>query len=258
LDQRIPPASESPEIDRLIGVLNRMMDRLQVSFEQAIRFSADASHELKTPLAIMQGELENALQTATPGTPHQKLLTNLLEETQRMKNTLRSLLLLAQADAGRIPLSAEHFNLAEELNAILEDTRVICHDHSLAIEVSIVPEATVCADRGLIRMAILNLLDNAVKYNEAGGKISVHLTNENRRAFLRVGNTGPGISPADQPRVFGRFFRGTAAGHVQKQGSGLGLSLAREIAVAHGGDLRLVESRAGWTCFELVLPLEES
>ena len=115
LDQRIPVSDEDPEISRLIQVLNGMMDRLEASFNQATRFSADASHELKTPLAIMQGELENAVQAAEPGSPAQQVFSNLLEETQRLKTITRGLLLLAQADAGRLKLALEDVDLSIRL-----------------------------------------------------------------------------------------------------------------------------------------------
>jgi heavy metal sensor kinase len=256
LDQRIPPAAEAPEIDRLIRILNRMMDRLEASFQQAIRFGADASHELKTPLAIMQGELGNALQSAVPGSPQQQLLSNLLEETQRLKTSIRSLLLLAQADAGRIPIAAEHLDLAEELKDVLEDAKILCDAEQLTLDRQIEPHVRVRADCSLLRTAILNLIDNAAKYNEPGGKISVRLETSKRTARLRVGNTGPGIEPTDQPRVFDRFFRAGSSRGGKRQGSGLGLSLAREIALAHGGELSLVESRPGWTLFEMTLPLQ--
>ncbi len=257
LDQRIPHAKDAPEIDRLIQILNRMMDRLQASFQQAIRFSADASHELKTPLAIMQGELENALQNTAPGSPHQQLLSDLLEETQRLKTTIRGLLLLAQADAGHIPISPERIDLSVELQGMLEDAQALSEAAQLELETQIEPHAIANADRGLLRTAILNLIDNAVKYNEPGGRVCVSLKVENGIVRLRVGNTGRGIPPDDQPKVFDRFFRADPSRAGQRAGSGLGLSLAREIAVAHGGDVKLLESRAGWTCFELTLPLKK-
>lgn len=253
LDQRIPPAKEAPEINRLIGILNRMMDRLQASFQQAVRFSADASHELKTPLAIIQGELENALQSTAPGSPQQQLLINLLEETQRLKSIVRSLLLLAQADAGRIPVASEPLDLTEELRSMLDDAQVFCEERQIKITADVQPNVVVNGDRGLLRTAIFNLIDNAIKYNEPHGKISVSLRTESQVVQLRIGNTGPGIDPADQSKVFDRFFRGATALGEQRPGSGLGLSLAREIALAHGGNLTLIESRPGWTCFELTL-----
>ncbi len=253
LDQRIPISTEDPEITRLIQVLNGMMDRLQASFHQATRFSADASHELKTPLAVMQGELENALQAAEPGSTAQQVFSNLLEETQRLKRITRGLLLLSQADAGQLKLALEEVHLSTELEAMVEDARVLATDAHLQFDVNIQAAVWVQADRGLLPMALLNLLNNAVKYNEPNGAIGVTLATVDNSVVLTLCNTGPGIPPADQPRLFERFYRADQSRSRTQDGLGLGLSLAREIIHAHQGKLVLKESRPGRTCFEVVL-----
>ena len=253
LDQRIPVSNEDPEIARVISVLNRMMDRLENSFQQATRFSADASHELKTPLAIMQGELENALQEASPGSREQQVFSGLLEETQRLKTITRGLLLLARADSGQLKPAAETVDLTSILEGIIEDTRVLAEEMRLDFEVKLAPGINVQADPVLLRTALLNLFVNAVKYNEPGGKIRVDLESLASQAVLTIGNSGPGIPEDDQTRIFTRFHRVDVARQRQVDGVGLGLSLAREIARAHGGDLELQESRPGWTSFVLRL-----
>jgi heavy metal sensor kinase len=254
LDQRIPPSSEDPEIARLIHILNRMMDRLEASFHQATRFSADASHELKTPLAVMQGELENALQAAASGSREQQVLANLLEETQRLKAITRSLLLLAQADAGQLPLALETVNLSVALGELTEDIEALAAESRIRVAVKAEPERWVKADWPLLRQAILNLLHNALRYNEPDGSISVTVAARVGQVELEVCNGGPGIPVADQPRVFDRFFRADAARSRHADGLGLGLSLACEIVRAHRGTLILKESRPGRTCFALSLP----
>lgn len=253
LDQRILDSGDSPEASRVVQVLNRMIDRLEASFRQATRFSADASHELKTPLAVMQGELENALQSAAPGSPEQQLFSNLLEEIQRLKTITRSLLLLAQADAGQLKLALEPVDLSAELEAMLEDARVLAADARLHFEVELPPQLRVEADRVLLHTALFNLLSNAIKYNEPDGKISIRLNTMENKTVLSIGNTGPGIPQADQPRIFERFFRGDRVQSPGVDGLGLGLSLAREIIRAHGGELSLQESRPGWTAFVVTL-----
>jgi heavy metal sensor kinase len=251
LDQRIPLSNEDPEISRVIIVLNRMMDRLESSFQQATRFSADASHELKTPLAIMQGELENALQEAHPGSREQQVLGNLLEETQRLKTITSGLLLLARADAGQLKPALETMDLSSMLDGIIEDARVLAEETRLEFDVKITPGIVVRADPALLRTALLNLLVNAVKYNEPGGKVLATLESRENQAFLTIGNSGPGIPEADKDRIFTRFHRVDAARQRQVDGIGLGLSLAREIARVHDGELELQESRPGWTSFVL-------
>lgn len=253
LDQRISKSGEDPEVVRLIQVLNRMMDRLEASFRQATRFSADASHELKTPLAIMQGELENALQSAAPGSAEQQLFSNLLEETQRLKTITRSLLLLAQADAGQLQLALEPVDLSAELDSMIEDARVLAVDLRLQFDVQLPPPLRVKADRALLHTALFNLINNAIKYNAPDGKISIRLAAAGSKIILEVGNTGPGIPAADEGKVFERFYRVALSSSPRVEGIGLGLSLAREIVNAHGGELSLKENRPGWTCFLVIL-----
>lgn len=254
LDQRIPASNEDPEIARLIHVLNGMMDRLEAGFRQATRFSADASHELKTPLAIMQGEVENALQAAVPGASEQRVFSNLLEEIQRLKRITRGLLLLSQADAGELKLTREPVDLSADLEAMMEDARALAADSNLQFSLDIPPGLWIRADRGLLDMALLNLVHNAVKYNEPGGPVGVKLAAEKDRLVLTLSNGGPGIPAGDQFRVFERFFRVDSARNRAKDGLGLGLSLAREILHAHGGRLVLKESCPGRTCFEVTFP----
>jgi heavy metal sensor kinase len=253
LDQRIPESTEGPEAQRVIKVLNRMIDRLEASFRQATRFTADASHELKTPLAVMQGELENALHAAKPGSPEQELFNNLLEETQRLKTITRSLLLLAQADAGQLKLRLERVDLSAELKEMIEDAQMLAAELNLKFEVEAPPELGAQADRALLHTAWFNLIANAVKYNEPGGRVLIRLGSENGQVCLTIGNSGKGIPSAEQARVFERFHRAGQESGPRIEGIGLGLSLAREIVRAHGGELVLKESRVGWTEFEAKL-----
>ncbi len=255
LNHRIPASEEDPEVARLIRVLNSMMDRLELSFQQATRFSADASHELKTPLSIMQGELENALQAAAPGSAEQQVFANLLEETQRLKSITNSLLLLAQADAGQLPLRLERINLGAALEELTQDIETLAAETGVKVELRAAPAIWIEADPVLLQRAVLNLLQNGLRYNEPNGWITVELGSRNGRSELNICNGGPGISPADQKRLFNRFFRADAARSRIVHGMGLGLSLAREIARAHRGDLALQESRPGRTCFTLWLPV---
>lgn len=254
LDQRISANQESPEIARLIEVLNGMMDRLEISFRQAVRFSGDASHELKTPLTIMQGEIEQALQVVPAGSPQQQALVSLLEQTQRLKSITRSLLLLAQADAGHLKLVKEPMDLGDQLSRMMEDASILAAEWELRFEVKLQPGVQVQADRSLLNMALLNLVTNAIRYNEPGGFVRLELKEVGGEIELTICNAGPGIAAADQPRLFERFYRGGARESGRESGSGLGLSLAREIVHAHQGKLKLAHSRPGETCFNVRLP----
>ncbi len=250
LGERVPDVAGNPEAQRVIQVLNRMMDRLEQSFQQASRFSSDASHELKTPIAVMQGELENALQAAAPGSPEQQLFASLLEQTERLRTITRNLLLLAQADAGRLPIVRHPIDLSNEMEGLVDDAEALATGMNLSFDVQITPGVTVEADRALLHAACFNLLTNAIKYNEPGGRVSVQLQG-GPTPIVTIGNSGPGIPPEDQEKVFHRFYR--VRQNPATEGMGLGLSLAREIIRAHGGELILKESAPGWTVFQALL-----
>jgi two-component system, OmpR family, heavy metal sensor histidine kinase CusS len=254
LDQRIPAAAAEGEVGRVVRVLNGMMDRLEKSFHQATRFTADASHELKTPLTIMQGELEQALQVAPVGSQEQQVFNNLLEETQRLKNITRNLLLLAQADSGQLKLSRQPVDLSALLQNVLEDARILAGALDLSFDLKLPQDLQVHGDPLLLSTALLNLIGNAVKYNEPHGRVAVQAERGDRRMTLLIGNAGPGIPERDHPRLFERFFRARPIHGEPSDGVGLGLSLAREIIRAHAGELDLQESRPGWTCFRVELP----
>lgn len=257
LDQRLPTEGHNQEFQRLVTVFNAMMDRLERSFHQATRFSADASHELKAPLALLQAELEQALAAAPSGSHQQQTYSSLLDEVVRLKAIVHKLLLLSLADAGRLELRREPTDLRALLANVTDDAIELAA--GLEVQTSIDTSVTVLADAVLLQQALLNLAVNAVKFNRPGGRIAFTLTVAAGQAEIAVGNTGPGIDAANRDRVFERFFRGDKARtHERATGAGLGLSLSREILRAHGGDLVLVRAEPDWTEFRAVLPIAAS
>jgi two-component system, OmpR family, heavy metal sensor histidine kinase CusS len=252
LDRRIPEAGADAEFKRLIDVVNGMLERLERSFQQAVRFSGDAAHELKTPLAVLQGELEEALREAPEGSDAQRRYSGLLEEVQRLVSIVRKLLLLSQADSGQMRLSLAPFDLSAALHLLEEDIRALAPGLGLAADIA--PEVRVMADSELIRQVLHNLISNAIKYNRQDGAIECRLRQEARQAVLLLSNTVNPDVRIDRERIFERFYRADRARNRDVDGSGLGLSLAREIARAHGGDLVLGENRTGWIAFRLTLP----
>jgi two-component system, OmpR family, heavy metal sensor histidine kinase CusS len=252
LDQRIPAMPRDEEFNRLITVFNEMMDRLEKSFQQATRFSADASHELKTPLARLQAELEQALETAPADSPQQEVYSSLLDEISRLKAIVQKLLLLSLADAGQLQLKHEPVNLTCMLENVIEDCQA--QASTLTVEQSLTPEVQINADPDLLEQALQNLATNAIKYNHANGRIRFELEQEPGQVLIRVMNTGPGIVPADRERIFERFYRADPSRSDRVDGVGLGLSLAREIIRAHGGDLILENTPDGLTSFAVRLP----
>ena len=248
LDKRVPDASESIEFQQLGAQFNRMMERLERSFTQAARFSADAAHELKTPLAVLQGEIEQALQTAAPEA--QVVLGRLLDEVQRLKSITQKLLLLSRADAGQLSIHLEPLDLSAMVRELAEDVEVVAP--SLRVSSQIADGVVVMGDRDLLRQVLQNLADNAVKYNHDGGNIGFKLNAKNGAARLQVANTGD-IPEDKKDKIFERFVRVDDARSRRVDGAGLGLSLAREIARAHGGDLTLQKYDNGIVTFALEL-----
>jgi signal transduction histidine kinase len=253
LGQRIPAAGEDREFVALIEVFNRMLGRLERSFEQAHRFTADAAHELKTPLAIVQGQLERAIHQAPDGSPMQTVLSSILDEVRRLSVISRKLLLLSQADAGHLAVLREPVDLSRVLEELLEDTRMLAPH--LQVDADILPGLLIQADVSLLRQVLHNLVSNAIKYNLQGGWIRIGSARWQRGVEVLVSNASNGITPSNRARLFERFFRAEQAHSRTVEGVGLGLSVSREIARAHGGDLTLKGQIPGAVQFALELPL---
>ncbi len=255
LDERIPAVRSDRELGRLVEVMNDMLQRLERSFRQAARFSADAAHELKTPLTILQGQLEQSLQEAPDGSTEQQTYGELLAEVQRLRSIVRKLLLLARADAGQMHRGLETVDLSERARQLVEDTRELAPH--LDVRADVAPGVRVRADPDLLHQILQNLASNAVKFNHGDpGAIEIDLRLAGGLARLGMANTGQPLTPEEQARLFERFYRGDPARSRRIDGVGLGLSLAREIALSHGGDLRVDTARPGWVRFTLVLPAE--
>ncbi len=255
LNERVPQLGGDPEITRLVTMLNEMMDRLEAGFHQATRFSADASHELKTPLAIMRGEIEQAIARATPDSREQRTLNSLLEETQRLGGILRSLLLLSRADAGRLVTTHAVVDLTGLVRELVEDTTASAEECGVQVDCSLAEGVRVSGDESLLRTAILNLLANAIKHNESGSRVTIELTQVDGMARLAVANTAAAIPGEEREAIFDRFARGRHARDASRDGTGLGLSLAREILHAHGGTIRLLDDAGdGFVRFVATIP----
>ncbi len=254
LAERIPLSRDDDrEFAQLIAVLNEMMQRLEGSFQQAVRFTADASHELKTPLAIMLASLDDALRNTPLASAEHERFASLFEEATRLKTITQSLLLLSQADAGRLPTHPETYDLSADLTRLIEDGEILCEAAGLTLQHEIEPRVTVHADRALLRQVFQNLLSNAIKYNREAGHVSLRLTREADEAVFTLINTGPAIPAEIQPRLFERFFRGDKAHNRQTDGFGLGLNIAAEFARANHATLKLIRSEEDQTVFEVRL-----
>jgi two-component system, OmpR family, heavy metal sensor histidine kinase CusS len=253
LGQQVPMGDTDVEFVELIQVFNQMLERLERSFKQASRFSADAAHELKTPLTILQGELEQALQQAEPGSEIQQSLNNRLDEVRRLSGIVRKLLLLSLADAGQMGFHKVQVNLSEILAVMVEDLELLAPH--LGVQTDIVPGLQVWGDRDLLTQVLQNLTSNAIKYNLLNGWIRIYARQQSGTVQVTMTNASKDIPVEDGDRIFDRFYRGDPARTRKVEGIGLGLSLSREIARAHRGDLRLDLTLMGQTAFILTLPI---
>jgi len=255
IGQRISSHKEDREFVELIEVFNGMLERLERSFRQAHRFSADAAHELQTPLAILQGQLEQAIQTAEDGSAIQADLTGILDEVRRLSTISRKLLLLSQADAGSLKIHAESFDLSKALADLVEDAAMLAPH--LLVTGDIQPGLVIHVDRSLLPQVLHNLISNAIKYNVEGGWIRISTVARVGQVEVQVANSSPGIPPADRGRIFDRFYRTAYNCGRKVEGVGLGLSVSREIARSHGGDISLEVDHDNVVRFSLVLPTEQ-
>ena len=252
LGERLPAPQTTDEIGQHTEVLNGMFDRLQRSFEQATRFTADAAHELRTPLTIMRGQVEESLRSAPP--EQERLLVGLLEEITGLQKISDNLLLLARFDTGKNPLLRAPLDLSALFDEAREDAELLAAPKNLQVVAEIAPAVRVDGDTVMLRRLALNLIDNAVKFNREGGELKLTLRAEGDNVVLTIGNTGAGIAPERRASLFERFYRSEADRNRESGGSGLGLSLCREIATAHGGRIELSRAEADWTEFSVCLP----
>lgn len=258
LDQRLPQPPVHDEVGRLVRVLNDTFDRLERSFAQAMRFSSDASHELKTPLTIMRGEIESALRTEVDNAKIESLLDSLLQQTQHLSDIAENLLLLSRADAGALTLKKEAVDFSAMCHELAEDAEILSLRKNITTKSEISAGIQVWADGLYLRRILLNLLDNAIKYNVEGGTVSISATKSGSSVFFRITNTGPEIPEEHTKRIFERFYRADLSRSSETHGSGLGLSICREIVLAHEGQIWLEPSRPGLTAFVFSLPVAQS
>ena len=252
LDRRLPTDREDREFKDLTNAYNRMLERLEVSFRQATRFSADAAHELRTPLTILQGQIEQAMRLSGDQ-PIQVHLSQMLDEAGRLSSITRKLLLLSQADAGQLALLRTPVNLCHMLEERLADAHLL-ELPDVRISCELHDNLVVQGDAQLLAQAFNNLCGNAFKYTAPGGWISVSAQHHALGVEVLWTNSTQAITPQVRGRFFDRFFRGDVAHNRRVDGHGLGLSLSRVIARAHGGDLTLESSPADEVRLRLWLP----
>lgn len=254
LSRRIPYSGPpDDEVGQLITAFNQTLGRLEDLFNTQRRFLADVGHELRTPLTVIRGNVDlmrrmNCMDNES--------MDSIESEVDRLTRMVGDLLLLAQAESGKLPLDLKLVELDTLLFEVMQQMRVLAKDR-LNMKLGEIDQVLVCGDYDRLKQVLLNLIANAIKYTPAGGEVVVGLGKEEQRARLTVSNTGPGIPEEDLPHIFERFYRGEKARTRQRDGKGfgLGLSIAYWIVRNHGGTIDVSSAREEKTTFTVWLPL---
>ena len=253
LADRLPHPGTVDEIGRLVETLNEMLGRLEQSFEVQRRFTADASHELRSPLSRLRAELEVTLRRPRSPGEYEETLRSCLEEVQRVQDLIEELLELARIDAQQ-PESAKPVAITDIVEAAVAVVRPKAEQHGVAVAVGGLPELLVHAAPVAAKVALANILDNAVKFSPSGGQVTIAVAAAPAEAIIAVSDMGPGVSPEDAGRLFQRFFRGKASRSTDAPGVGLGLAISRALVERQGGHISVDARAETGATFSLHLP----
>lgn len=255
LNERIPARAVEDELGVLINTINKMIARLQSSFDQIREFSFSVAHELKTPLTIMKGESELALAKPLSADETERLITTYLEETVRMSHIVDDLLTLAKADAGQIHIRKEPVAIDELVNEVYDDASILSTDKHLTVTLDRNDPRVINGDPIRLRQLLRAVVTNAIRYTEPGGRIHLRCSHEGSHVIIEVEDTGIGIAPEHVEKIFQKFYRVDDARTRAKGGSGLGLSIAKWIIDAHNGTIAVRSTPGKGSCFSIRLPI---
>jgi two-component system OmpR family sensor kinase len=264
LSQRVAVRNEKDELGQLATTFNRLLERIERSFEFQKRFMADSSHELQTPIYVARTATDVTLSAGhRPEAEYREALTTIQEQLRRLSHIVEGMFTLALADAGAYPVKMEDFYIDEVIAECVRAAKILGQSKRIKVFAPELTEMPFRGDEGLMRQLILALLDNAVKHTAEGGRIEVAMEIDNTdRYAIEVRDSGEGIPPEAQRHIFDRFFRGDRIGsHVavgRRRGAGLGLAIARWIAETHKGALTLVKSGPEGSVFRTTLPRPSS
>ncbi len=253
LSARLPLTGARDEIDRLAATINDLLDRLEDYHRQVIRLTADASHELRSPLSAMRAAVEVALQQPRSAVEYREVLGSMGEQCDRLTVLVNGLLTLARADAGQLELERQPVDLARLAAEVAEMFQPLAEERGIALTWDVAGPLAIDGDPSRLRQLVTNLLDNALKFTEPGGQVALHAFQVDRLVRLEVRDSGIGIDADRLPYIFERFYQADPA--RSSKGSGLGLSICRWIAQAHGGSLSVASRPAFGSTFTLELPM---
>ncbi len=256
LSLRIPGRRAGDELDYLVETFNRMIERLELSFQQIRQFSTDVSHELRTPITAIRGQLEVALFTASSAGQYREAIVNSLEDVERLGQIVRALLLLSQAESGQVTLQKTREDLAKLLREATDQFQIPAEAAQVRLLRNLPASCAVEVDRIQIMRLISNLLSNAVKFTPPGGEVNVSLERRKDSVRIEFRDTGCGIAPEHQPFVFDRLYRVAGQDPSPEKGLGLGLSFVAWIAKAHGGAVHVESEPGRGSRFVVTLPAQ--
>lgn len=258
LKDRLPVVNPNDELGNLAVVTNELLDRIQLSFERLQRFTADASHELRTPLTVMRSVGEVGFQDGQPPEHYREVIGSMLEENSRLTRLVDCLLLLSKADSGRMEIQKERIDLVHFIRESVELISILAEEKRQKIRIEGEEDVYVNIDKIIFRQALLNLIDNAIKYTPAEGEIILrNYCDETKSAVIEVSDNGQGISREHQERIFDRFYRVDKDRSRETGGAGLGLAIVQWAVRIHEGTITVESSPAG-TIFRVKIPLVQS
>jgi two-component system, OmpR family, sensor kinase len=254
LTDRLPHPGTRDEIGRLVATLNDMLGRLERSFEVQRRFTADASHELRSPLSRLRAELEVTLRRPRERAEYEETLRSCLDEVERVQGLSDELLELARIDARQEPEPTQPITVGDIIEAAVAAIRSKAEQRGVALAVEPAPELLVNTAPVAAKVALANVLDNAVKFSPVGGEVRIIVTAGRDDAVIAVSDTGPGVSAEESARLFQRFYRGTAARSAAVPGVGLGLAISQALVERQGGRIALETPAERGATFSVRLP----
>ncbi len=258
LHERLSVPNPTDEVGQLTQVINDTFARLESSFERLRRFTADASHELRTPLSVIRGIGESGLgETRTPA-EYKEAMGSMLEEVDRLTNLVDTLLRLSYGDAGTVRLSREPLEVGRLVRDVVSSLNILAEERGQRFNIDAPHEISVVADRLVLREAVTNVVDNAIKYGPHGSTVDIQVRADSHQATLTIADQGPGIAVEHRERIFDRFFRVDEGRSRDRGGTGLGLAIAKWAVEVNGGRISVEGGAHGGSVFRIVLPIGQA
>lgn len=254
LSTRIELENDSKDVIQLVTSINTMIQRIENSFKQIQQFTSDASHELRTPLAILMGELEIGLHTSKSKQDFQEVILSALDEVIRLSKVVSSLLELSKAESGKLLLQFENINISDLLLDLLEDAEILSEAKKINLHHSVERSVYAEVDSSKIHQALLNIIENSIKYTQEEGAVSIVLDSDSQFVIIEVKDNGIGMTEEELPFIFDRFYRADVSRSTAIQGTGIGLAIVKWILEGHDAITTVKSKPNEGTTFLIKLP----